>query len=634
MSELIKVRVQLPHGSDPTRGPGWTDLLVREGTPDEDVIQECFVLDVYHLRGMQLRPTPPLQLDARMPDAWTPRIIDLGACTGIFSALALQMFPKAHVIAVEPNVENFGLLRQNTAKWNRVETIHAAVGADNRPLIMAGSGATGYSMHMTDSVTNPDNVDQVTLEQVIAGQPVALLKCLDADTRVPTRHGCIPIAEIEPGDEVWRDGRWRLVQAMRRSPRREGIELVTSAGRSLRLTPEHRLWSDGRWTEARDLTLGSILATTEAAPSESSLQRAPWPPMHRVTRHGSATEFASAPDAPQVEITERWGRVLGLFAGDGSCSARNRVQIACDGQDQDLIDSIVTDFRAIGLAPGTENVRMRDGTVLRRRTINVASAQLVRFLISLGVAEWREPTATYARRVIAIPEVIWRSPRGVLSQFLAGLFEADGSVSAKSSAVTLATKSPEFAREVQLTLSLLGIEANVRAQRASQSGPYADRFYSIVRLRRAAVEVFAKEVGFLSDRKRERLQQIIDRPAGANTKPQRWFEEVVSMQPCTVDPVDIQVDGEVFAAAGFVSHNCDVEGAEYATLDACPIGSMQLVDRIAMEWHGPEMAPWAHPPNANVQYGDMLHKLAYTHAVTVFGDPDRGGMLYAHRYDQ
>jgi glycosyltransferase involved in cell wall biosynthesis len=41
-----------------------------------------------------------------------------------------------------------------------------------------------------------------------------------------------------------------------------------------------------------------------------------------------------------------------------------------------------------------------------------------------------------------------------------------------------------------------------------------------------------------------------------------WFKKVVSIEPCEVDPVDIQVEGEEFLLSGFVSHNSRLKGIE------------------------------------------------------------------------
>lgn len=200
MTEFVKTIVQLPHGSDPSRGPGWTELYVRDDTADNDVINEVFVLDVYHLRGLQLKPTPPAQL-AGDGSLWTPRIIDLGACSGIFSALACQMFPTARVLAIEPDPDNFALLKMNTKKWpDRVEHYNAAIGSDQRFVLMEGEGATGHTLGMADP-DNPGAVEQITLEQCIAGQMVALLKIDVEGAEYATLDAC-PIEAMRRVDQI------------------------------------------------------------------------------------------------------------------------------------------------------------------------------------------------------------------------------------------------------------------------------------------------------------------------------------------------------------------------------------------------------------------------------------------------
>lgn len=162
MTELMKVRVCLPPGSDPSRGPGWTDLWVREGTPDEDVVQEVFILDVYHLRGLDMT-RKSLNVDP-------PRIIDIGACTGIFAACCLQMFPDVTVMAYEPGGENCALARRNVEKFpKRARIDHAAVGGSRGKVTMAGEGATGHTVP-------GDDVTQVTLEDAVGGMQCRLLK--------------------------------------------------------------------------------------------------------------------------------------------------------------------------------------------------------------------------------------------------------------------------------------------------------------------------------------------------------------------------------------------------------------------------------------------------------------------------
>lgn len=75
---------------------------------------------------------------------------------------------------------------------------------------------------------------------------------------------------------------------------------------------------------------------------------------------------------------------------------------------------------------------------------------------------------------------------------------------------------------------------------------------------------------------------------------------------------------------------CDVEGAEFDAFLACPHETLAKVDRITMEWHGPAECPWLDRP----RIGELAEHLGYTHSVTTFGDPSKGGYLHAHAYAQ
>jgi hypothetical protein len=381
-------------------------------------------------------------------------------------------------------------------------------------------------------------------------------KCLDSTTRIATQRGILPLSEVDVGDKVWNDGRWRRVEAREDQDARDGLLLTTSAGRQLRLTAEHRLWVNGAWTEAKDISAGDVVTTTPDEIGADTIVSVPWPSDGRLSRKkgNTGTEFMTAEDAPRVAISERWGRFLGLFAGDGSAAATS-LRIHCDGQDADLIELVSEDLRQMGLSPLTEAMTTWGGAPLRRQSVGASSTHLLRFMRSLGVVEGH-------RRLVCIPEVIWRSPRAVVQQFLAGLFEADGTAS--GSAVSLTTKYEAFARDVQRLLTALGIESTVRPRvsRIARTG-FVGTYWHL-NLRRAAVDVFAKEIGFLSERKRSRLDAITAKRHSNAYRPMAWAEEVVSVEPCEMSPIDLQVQGSVFAAAGFVSHNSCLKMMEFA----------------------------------------------------------------------
>ena len=73
----------------------------------------------------------------------------------------------------------------------------------------------------------------------------------------------------------------------------------------------------------------------------------------------------------------------------------------------------------------------------------------------------------------------------------------------------------------------------------------------------------------------------------------------------------------------------DVEGAEYDLIAAASDEAIAALDRIVMEWHG--SIALGHGSAAGL-LSLVIERLLHSHAVSVFGQPALGGMLYAHRY--
>ena len=408
-------------------------------------------------------------------------------------------------------------------------------------------------------------------------------KCLDASTRVMTDSGVRYIDEISESNRVWSDQRWRQVEAVSHERPEPGYEIETALGLRLRLTSHHRLMANGEWHMASHLRVGDSLALDgEEWPQGIPYRQAPWPAEARRSRAGFDEDaFKTAESGPRVTLDERWGRLLGLFVGDGSAAGKTAIAYSCDGQDQDLIDAIVDDWREVGLNATTEKVTTYGGKVLRRRSVRVASASLTRCFANLGLLETPKARLT-RKRVIAVPDVIWTSPRSVVVQFLAGLFEADGT--ATSNGVDFCAKDERFARDVQRLLVGFGIWSRCHANlHAATNGDNIKRPYWHVTLRRASADVFAREIGFLSQRKRAKLAEIVAKPHSNAYRPMPTADEIVAIRPFVVVPVDLQVHGGVFAAAGIVSHNSWLKGLEMAARGipfvASPLPEYELLAR-------------------------------------------------------
>jgi hypothetical protein len=378
-------------------------------------------------------------------------------------------------------------------------------------------------------------------------------KCVDSSMRICTHRGVLEAAEIEPGDQVWRDG-WKAVEAVEHDTPRPGVEVTTEGGYKLRLTPDHRMLVNGEWKYAQDIVVGDTMAMEPEPVGPTTFVRAPWPADSRMGSRGAQPAdpyaYLTASDGPRVDLTPRWGRFLGAFVGDGCSGQATQITISCDGQDQDWIDLLMEDLRAFGFNPLTQARTTFGGEVIRRRDVRIASAHLLRVLNSFGLTADRPNGRPL--RVPRVPEVIWRSPREVIAEFLAGYFEADGTCTRNG--VSATSKDEQLIRDVQRLLLSFGITSRIGQRKTTAQNGYVGTAW-MVTLRRAEADVFAKEIGFRSARKSARLAEITGRPHSNAYRPMNWAPKVTEVKPCMVTPVDIQVEGSEYIAAGFVSHN-------------------------------------------------------------------------------
>jgi hypothetical protein len=163
-------------------------------------------------------------------------------------------------------------------------------------------------------------------------------ECFDANTRLTTRRGVIPAHEILVGDQLWHEEEWVGVEAIDRQPSRSGLMITTVDGYRIKLTPEHRMLVDGgrltaEWIPAERLEIGDLTAMEPEAVGPTRLLRLPWPADSRKSRGGFDPQaFLDASDGPKVDITARWGRILGTFVGDGSCGQSTSITISCDAR--------------------------------------------------------------------------------------------------------------------------------------------------------------------------------------------------------------------------------------------------------------------------------------------------------------
>lgn len=139
----------------------------RPGTSDEGVIDQIFKQGDYNLGRLRRSPELSAFYNKIAASSKSPLIIDAGANIGASSIYFSYSFPKAQVVAIEPEPSNFYLLRTNTSGIP-VECIHGALAA--KPglvgVVDTGEGFWGYRTTGTDGNSTGQSVTCVTINDL------------------------------------------------------------------------------------------------------------------------------------------------------------------------------------------------------------------------------------------------------------------------------------------------------------------------------------------------------------------------------------------------------------------------------------------------------------------------------------
>ncbi|MDE2101404.1 MAG: hypothetical protein KGL39_29420 [Patescibacteria group bacterium] len=382
--------------------------------------------------------------------------------------------------------------------------------------------------------------------------------CIRGDYRVSTdRDGMVPIREVVDRRLKAASG---TVVGWHANGVRPLVKLTTKFGRVFYCTPEHKLkLSEGNdWIEAEN-SIGKVVSLSRIK-FAANIYEASW----------SWTSQCRM----SLAITERWGRFLGYFMGDG-CWSRDSVDIACCGNDPDVIEDatkLLTELND-GKPPSRE---------FRGKGLTIVTSTNRRWrdiMLGLGCLQWRlkqderDPEIsnrirrTGYKRKVCVPEAIWRSPKSVVMEFLSALFECDAHAYPYVARTIMSSKHIEFARDIQTLLLGFGINSSVVASpKTADSGRVFDQ-YSIV-LPAQASDRFHEEIGFIGKRKRSGARSCGSHATRAI--PNVMEDKVIEVVPAESGEVfDLTVDpSHTYDAGGFQVHNCDLEAFQSANVSA------------------------------------------------------------------
>jgi FkbM family methyltransferase len=142
------------------------------GTEDVTSIAQVFIAEFYNLSQLGERYNDLIQYyNLVLNEGKNPLIIDCGANIGLASLYFATIFPRAKIVALEPESINCRFARTNNLH-NNLDVIQAAVGSESGKCVIKNTNASSNSFQVTrniDSNAAPDKViDVITIGELIS----------------------------------------------------------------------------------------------------------------------------------------------------------------------------------------------------------------------------------------------------------------------------------------------------------------------------------------------------------------------------------------------------------------------------------------------------------------------------------
>jgi intein/homing endonuclease len=317
------------------------------------------------------------------------------------------------------------------------------------------------------------------------------------------------------------------------------FKIKLNSGREIIVSELHPLMTDKGWVKCRELKVGdSLRILHKIRCSKKDYEIFP--------------EFKLSKNSKKIKIplcNEDVALLLGYGIGDGS-SRKYKTQFCINDEEKDiipiLIDKIYKNFNIIPKVYERDLSKYK--TKINGREIKRTQNLFYLEVDSIGFSNIFE--VIIKKRV---PEIIMSSKKSVVSNFLEGLFEADGCCRIRKKRnelrgeICLKSSENKLLQDVLLLLLKFGIKARIDKDNLSIA-----KTDDLIK--------FYKQIGFLSKKKINKLSFIInlikplERKRHLNNK---YIEKIKSIEELPKQTVyDIEVpEVKRYIANGIISHN-------------------------------------------------------------------------------
>jgi len=265
----------------------------------------------------------------------------------------------------------------------------------------------------------------------------------------------------------------------------ETMEIITETGKRLRTTLNHPLMTEHGWTPADKLKPEDRVKTIRWIPSPTQYVV--------VSDTINMVRLWTKPVMPKF-WDEQLGELFGIFIAEGTAS-KDRVLFTIESHEEELATAIRKGMMIFGV----------EGYIVPK---SGKQCNVLRF-DNRGLAEL---FGKYWSRVEKrVPTPILMSPNTVVAAFLRGAFEGDGYARKANNyhGVFLKSKHRKLLEEVQTLLLRFGITSRIHGGTYITRGGKDSASYALAIRGKDVVNKFKEQIGFISTRKRARLEGIV-----------------------------------------------------------------------------------------------------------------------------
>jgi len=300
-------------------------------------------------------------------------------------------------------------------------------------------------------------LEQIEQHDMVFGiGPAGTGKCVAHDSLVLTDRGMFEIGQLasgtQAGEAVPIDLTIHGLEGPESASRlydggeSDTLTITTRLGYSIEATPEHPLLvldpgGQLAWRRADALRPGDVVGLQRGQRLFGSTIGLGW--TARLNPH----DHSSKPVSLEA-LDEDLAYLLGLLVGDGCLTRHNRIMLSTADPE------VVAAFRGLAARLGL-HIFPQPG---RKYDHVIASSGLYSLLGRLGLS-------LGTARTKRIPCTILTAPEGIVATFLAGLFDADGTVDRRDGTISFSTVSPTLASHVHTVLLNFGIVAGRATKR-------------------------------------------------------------------------------------------------------------------------------------------------------------------------